>query len=101
MSKIPGGRVADARPAQMPPFTNFCRRKEAYASTEKANEKDSAYMVEKKNDAGKKANKSIADRATSGPISQETSAYSAAKPVKKATFERKTAQKGIESPVTA
>ena len=48
MSKIPGGRVADARPAQMPPFTNFCRRKEAYASTEKANEKDSPYMVEKK-----------------------------------------------------
>jgi hypothetical protein len=59
----------------------------------------SVYMVEKKNDVGKKATKSTVSRPTSEPRSRAVRVYNVARPITKATFERITAHQGMEMPV--
>jgi hypothetical protein len=80
---------------------NFCLRNAPKASTENARKKASAYMVEKNNEAGKKANNRTADRATRGPTSLVTRSKSATSPTRNAPCERRTAHSDMESRVTA
>src|SRR5207237_7284626 len=97
--RTPGGRVAAARPAQRPPRTKRCLRNAVQASTENIKKNASVYIVEKKNEVGKKATKSTVSRPTSAPRSRVVRAYKVARPITKAPFERITAHQGMERPV--